>query len=445
MNIFKKNPLLTLIGAGMLVCGSAMAALSITPPDNTAEYEALVTQINEDLALNPILEQQAKLLENYQFALHRDGYTKSSDTPQTLFERLGIDDEQALTFLRTDPLARLILASSRNVRVTAFLAPDNSLLRLQGYLRSQTEKHFQRVTILRNEDGTFSSVSHTVPVEVRERVAMGTIKYSLYGATTEIGLPDNISYQLADIFESRINFTRQLRRGDTFQLVYESYEADGEPLGTGRILAAQFINAGRHYDAVWFQPNETIRGNYYTFDGKSLRTTFLAYPLQYTRVSSNFGRRFHPILNTWREHKGIDYAAPTGTPVRTVGDGRVEFAGVQNGYGNVVIVSHDKTRTTLYAHMSRIDVTKGQMLQQGDLVGAVGQTGWATGPHLHFEFRENGLQRDPTILTTQTEAQPIPEELMPAFEQTALVNSQLLGRVADLMIINPGEITASAQ
>ncbi|CAK7017515.1 Murein DD-endopeptidase MepM [Saezia sanguinis] len=431
---FKRHPRVTLLGASLLVCGSAMAALSVSPATDEAA-SVHVTAIERVLPVESELAQQADLLGEHQYSLYRDGYTRSSDTIQALFGRLGIDDAQALEFMRKDPLARLIMSSNRDVRVMAEVGQQGELVRLQAGLRSQTARHFNRITIQRNEEGNLTSVSETVPVEVRERVAMGTIKYSLYGATDAIGLPDNIAIQMVDIFGSRIDFTRHLRRGDTFQLVYESYEADGVPMGTGRILGAQFINGGRNYNAVWFQPDESVRGTYYTFDGKSLRTTFLAYPLEYTRVSSAFGRRLHPIQNTWRDHKGIDYAAPTGTTVRTVGDGRIEFAGVQRGYGNVVIVSHDKTRSTLYAHMSRIDVTKGQLVQQGDPIGAVGQTGWATGPHLHFEFKENGVQRDPAILAAQTEAQPIPENLQAEFDRTAQIHADLLGRVAELMVV----------
>lgn len=435
LKTFKKHPLLTMLGAGLLVCGSAMAALGInTPANDSPEIQAMIARVQQELPLNENFNEQSSLLEQYQYALYHDDYTRTSDTPQTLFERLNINDDEALTFLRNDTLARLILSSGRSIRVAAQVAPDGSLIRLRAYFRSSEKKYFQRVTIARDENNQLYSVSHTVPVEVHERIAMGSIKYSLYGATEAINLPNNIAYQLADIFESRIDFTRQVQPGDTFQLIYESYEADGQPLGTGKILAAQFVNAGRKLDAVWFDPGvEDFRGSYYTFEGKSLRTTFLAYPLEYTRISSQFGRRLHPILGTWRNHNGTDFAAPTGTPVRTVGDGRIKFAGVQNGYGNVIYVEHDRSRVTIYGHLSRIDVTVGQIVQQGDVIGAVGQTGWATGPHLHLEFHENGTRKDPAILAQQTETQVMPVELIPVFEQTVQSNAELIARVTSLM------------
>lgn len=438
----KKHPRIAVFGASLLVCGTAVAAFSSAPATGSAQAYGNVPSapVEREIALDSILNAQADQLGQHNFSLYRDGYTRSADTAQTLFTRLGVDDAQAVEFMRKDPLARLILASNRgNVHVTAEVNPQGELVRLQAALRSQTDKHFNRVSVSRNDQGELVSLSETVPFEVRERVAMGTINYSLYGAMDSLGLPDSITIQMADIFGARIDFARHLRRGDTFQLVYESFEADGVPMGAGRILAAQFINDGRKFDAVWFQTDPLKRGSYYSFDGKSLRTTFLKYALEFTRVSSNFGRRLHPIQNTWREHKGIDYAAPSGTTIRTVGDGRVEFAGVQNGYGNVVIIAHDQSRSTLYAHMSRIDVKKGQLVQQGDPIGAVGQTGWATGPHLHFEFRENGVQRDPTTLATQTEDVPIPADMKAAFEQTAQANAMLLGQVAVMMAVDKSQ------
>ncbi|MGL4668672.1 MAG: peptidoglycan DD-metalloendopeptidase family protein, partial [Saezia sp.] len=309
---------------------------------------------------------------------------------------------------------------------------------------SKEKRHFQRISIELDHNNQFQSASYTVPVEVHERIASGKIKYSLLGATEGINLPTNVAYQFIDIFESRIDFSRQLRTGDTFQLVYESFEADGYPVGTGKILTAQFINSGKAYNAMWFSPeNKNFRSSYLTFDGKSLRTTFLAYPLEYTRVSSQFGPRLHPIHGTWRNHSGIDYAAPTGTPIRTLGDGRVTFAGTKSGYGKVVYVEHTRGRTTIYAHMSRINVTTGQMLEQGDVIGEVGQTGWATGPHLHLEFLENGTKKDPAILAKHTETQEMSPELMTVFEEEAKINAEFIERIARLSLIEKPPETAT--
>jgi murein DD-endopeptidase MepM/ murein hydrolase activator NlpD len=169
------------------------------------------------------------------------------------------------------------------------------------------------------------------------------------------------------------------------------------------VLAAEFVNAGKTYQALWYRDADG-RGAYFDLAGQSKKRAFLASPMEFSRLSSGFAMRFHPLLQKWRAHLGVDYAAPTGTPVRTVGDGIVEFAGQQNGYGNVVQIKHNNARSTLYAHLSRIDVKMGQRIEQGQRIGAVGSTGWSTGPHLHFEFRVNGQHQDPLRIAKASEA-----------------------------------------
>jgi murein DD-endopeptidase MepM/ murein hydrolase activator NlpD len=202
--------------------------------------------------------------------------------------------------------------------------------------------------------------------------------------------------------------------------VYETLTADGEPVpwndGSGRVLAAEFVNNGQSYQALWFAGADG-RGGYYTPDGRSKRRTFLASPMEFSRVTSGFAMRFHPLLRTWRKHNGIDYAAPIGTPVRCIGDGVVEFAGQQNGYGNVIEVRHGSGKSTLYAHLSRIDVHRGQRVEQGQRIGAVGATGWATGPHLHFEFRIGGVFQDPLRVAKSSATVPIDAASRPRFDE----------------------------
>jgi murein DD-endopeptidase MepM/ murein hydrolase activator NlpD len=201
-------------------------------------------------------------------------------------------------------------------------------------------------------------------------------------------------------------------------VVYEALEADGEPMRAGRILSAEFTNNGKLYQAMWFQ-EPGHKGGYYTLDGKSLDTSYLASPMEFSRVTSGFAMRFHPIQHRWKAHLGVDYGADTGTPVRTVGDGVVEFAGQQNGFGNVVIIKHNNTDQTLYAHLSRIDVRPGQSVTQGQHIGAVGATGWATGPHLHFEFRVNGVHHDPVEIARNSGSPPVSAEARPDFDRLA--------------------------
>ena len=224
-----------------------------------------------------------------------------------------------------------------------------------------------------------------------------------------------------------IDFRKSLRQGDRFSVVYESLEADGEPLRSGRLLSAEFHNNGKTHQAVWFQEAGSSKGAYYRLDGQSLRRAYLSSPVEFSRISSGFSMRFHPVLQKWRAHLGTDFAAPTGTTVRTVGDGVVEFAGVQNGFGNVVFIKHRNEHVTVYAHLSRIDVHANQTIAQGQTVGAVGSTGWATGPHLHFEFRVNGEQVDPMTIAQQSEsATPVSAAARPAFNQlSAVMRTQL--------------------
>ena len=258
----------------------------------------------------------------------------------------------------------------------------------------------------------------------------GTITSSLWAAADEARLPDAVATQLIDIFSGDIDFHRQLQKGDAFSVVFEALTADDQVIswneGTGRVLAAEFVNAGKSLKALWYQESAHAKGAYFSIDGTSRRRPFLASPLEFSRISSGFAMRLHPILNTWRAHNGVDYSAPSGTAVRSVGDGEVEIAGHQNGYGNVVKLQHANGNSTLYAHLSRIDVRQGQRIEQGQRIGAVGATGWATGPHLHFEFRVNGQFQDP--LKVAQSGQRATQNLAsdPRFQQLASLASREL-------------------
>ena len=201
---------------------------------------------------------------------------------------------------------------------------------------------------------------------------------------------------------------------------YDALLADGEPVtwgnAAGRVLAARFINKDKVHDAVWFQ-EAGRKGAYYDLNGRSKTRSFLASPLAFSRVTSGFAMRFHPILQKWRAHLGVDFGAPTGTPVRTVGDGVVTFAGQQNGYGNVIQIQHSGNRMTVYAHLSRVDVRRGQHVEQGARIGAVGATGWATGPHLHFEFKLSGHQVDPMTIARASDSQVLSPQALAQFRQ----------------------------
>ena len=224
-----------------------------------------------------------------------------------------------------------------------------------------------------------------------------------------------------------------MRRGDRFNVVYEALEADSEPMRTGRILSVEFVNNGKLHQAMWFQePGQ--KGGYYTLEGKSLNSAYLASPVEFSRVTSGFAMRLHPVFQTWKAHLGVDYGAPIGTSVRTVGDGIVEFSGVQNGFGNVVMVKHNNNEVTVYAHLSRIDVRAGQAVNQGQRLGAVGATGWATGPHLHFEFRVAGIHQDPLEIARKSKGATLSAVARPAFDGIARsMRTQLASASASLL------------
>jgi len=246
------------------------------------------------------------------------------------------------------------------------------------------------------------------------QVAMksGVIQSSLFAATDAAGVPDSVAMQLADVFGGDIDFHRDLRKRDQFKVVYELHHLAGRPVRAGKVLAAEFITQDRTLRAVHY-------GNsYYAPNGQNLRKAFLRSPLEFSRVSSGFGMRRHPIARVWRAHEGIDYAAPLGTRVRAVGDAVVDFAGPKGGYGKVVILRHHGAYTTVYAHLNRIAVRRGQRIEQNDTIGFVGQTGWATGPHLHYEFRISGRARNPFSIAMPA-ALPVPAPELPAFRAHA--------------------------
>jgi murein DD-endopeptidase MepM/ murein hydrolase activator NlpD len=255
----------------------------------------------------------------------------------------------------------------------------------------------------------------------------GEIRYSLFGATDSAGIPDAVATQLAEIFGSDIDFHRDLRKGDRFSIVYEMLYQRGQPVRSGRIVAAEFTNDRKSYQAYWFA-GEDGKGGYYTAEGKSLRKAFLRSPLEFSRVTSGFSSsRFHPVLQTWRAHKGVDYGAPVGTRVRSVADGVVDFAGRQGGYGNLLIVRHQGTYSTAYGHLNGFapGVRKGTRVAQGDTIGFVGQTGLASGPHLHYEFRVRDQQVNPLAMTLPTALPLEPGQVSRFKAATAPLNTQL--------------------
>jgi len=274
---------------------------------------------------------------------------------------------------------------------------------------------------IRREGKGFKATEKAIALEKRIEMRSGEIKSSLFAATDAAQIPDNVASQIVDMFSTNIDFGSDLRRGDRFNVVYETFWQNGEYVYAGRVLAGEFMNGPATYQSVWFDdPSVASSGGYYGFDGKSLKKAFLKSPLEFSRISSGFSVRKHPISGLWKAHKGVDFAAAIGTPIRASGDGVIDFAGTQRGYGNVVIIKHWSKYSTAYAHMSRFatNIRKGTKVSQGQVIGYVGMTGWSTGPHLHYEFRVNNEARDPMSVDIPN-AQPLTASQMQKFRTVA--------------------------
>ncbi len=278
---------------------------------------------------------------------------------------------------------------------------------------------FRYLRVIRT-DGELQAKIIKHRVETRTAYASGEIESSLFLASQAAGLSQNLTMELANIFGWDIDFALDIRQGDRFTVIYEEIFKNGEKLQDGNILAAEFINHGTRYRALRYVDPTTGDAGYYSPDGHSLRKAFLRSPVNFSRISSRFTRkRYHPVLHKVRSHKGVDYVAPTGTPVRASGDGKVIFSGRKGGYGNVVILKHGGRYSTVYAHLSRFNrrARVGNRIQQGQIIGYVGATGLASGPHLHYEFRVNGVHRNPLTVKFPS-TYPIPKRHRDNFELT---------------------------
>jgi murein DD-endopeptidase MepM/ murein hydrolase activator NlpD len=387
--------------------GGAFAVANLGPDASQLPLREVVENVNAALPLSS---------SSTPMVLFRADITRSTDTAESLLSRLGLNDEEAASFLRNAPLARQQLLGRAGRWVSVEGDGARRLTRLTARWGTDKSDQFTRWVIERNAQGLTQRVE-TAPLSVSTRMASGVIQTSLFAATDDANVPDSVANQLAHIFSGDIDFHRALRKGDRFSVVYESLEADGETLRAGRVLSAEFVNNGKTHQAIWFKEPQASEGGYFSPEGVSLRRAYLASPLTFSRMTSGFKMRFHPILQTWRAHLGVDYAAATGTAVHSVGQGIVEFAGTQSGFGNVVFVKHANGHTTVYAHLNRILVKRGQSVAQGQTLGEVGATGWATGPHLHFEFRVNGQHQDPLTMARQSTAIEISAAARDAFKR----------------------------
>ena len=316
---------------------------------------------------------------------------KSGDTLSHILVRQGVADSELFSLTSNPTIKEYFL----NLRVGQKLFfrrdADGSFASISRRLGLD-----RKVVVSRGDDG-FVGSEIEMPVTRKLVTAAATIESSLFLAGQGAGLSQKTIMNLVDIFQWDVDFGLDVRKGDSFKVIYEELYRDGEMLGAGDILAAEFINSGRPIRALRYT-DFTGRTGYYAPDGKSMRKAFLRNPVDVVRITSHFNpNRKHPVLHTIRAHKGTDYGAPIGTPIRSSGDGKIIFAGVKGGYGNTIVIKHGEQYTTLYAHMNKFakGMRSGKRVTQGQIIGYVGKTGRVTGPHLHYEFRINGVHKNP--------------------------------------------------
>lgn len=347
--------------------------------------------------------------------IKRRFHVKSGDSLSTIFDQARISPQMLHLVIRNKENERKLRAIQPG-EVIEFNTNTDGLLLSLDYIKTPTLT--ENFTVIEDQVLHKSIVRYP---EYRTRFAFGTIDSSLFLAGQNAGMSDSLTMELAQIFGWDIDFVMDIRQGDKFSMIYQEKHLDGKMIGYGPILAARFTNNGRTYNAIRYTD---LSGNsdFYSQDGKSMRKAFLRTPVDFARISSHFsvGRR-HPILNKIRNHKGTDYAAPKGTPIKTAGDGKVVFAGNKGGYGRTVVIQHGQRYSTLYAHTNAFhkSIRLGTTVKQGQTIAYVGSTGLATGPHLHYEFRVNGVAVDPVTVKLPS-AKPISTELSKEFMEHAI-------------------------
>lgn len=403
--------------SALLLAVCAFGAAGVAPMAPDAD-DIPVKSITQELKL-PHLADQIAALDDLQQNYISEERVRSGDTLATLLDRLGVEDADATAFIKSDAIARNVMQLKAGKRVQAQTTEEGDLNWLSSTVGSGAGN--LKNLVIKREGNGFKATETPIAMERRIEMRSGEIKSSLFAATDAAQIPDNVASQIVDMFSTNIDFGSDLRRGDRFNVVYETFWQNGEYVYAGRVLAGEFMNGPATYQSVWFEdPSVAQSGGYYGFDGKLLKKAFLKSPLEFSRISSGFSVRKHPISGLLKAHKGVDFAAAIGTPIRASGDGVIDFAGVQRGYGNVVVIKHWSKYSTAYAHMSRFatNLRKGTKVSQGQVIGYVGMTGWSTGPHLHYEFRVNNEARDPLSVDIPN-AQPLAAAQMQKFRAVA--------------------------
>ncbi|WP_207959154.1 MULTISPECIES: M23 family metallopeptidase [Hydrogenophaga] len=414
---------------GTLMLGTGVVAFGVSPalPD-AAQWP--VRQVME--TMNAPLVVSEPTTSNPEFLIHQSQLTRRDDSLQALLKRLGVDDREAQTFLAHDATSRMLLTGASGKLATVTRASAGRLKTLSVRWVDTNSQRISRLVVEQQEGGYQSRIEQPTPRRL-EQFGSLTIRSSFYAATDQAGIPDAVAAQTVEAFSGDIDFQRDLKRGARVSLVYEVFELDGEILFTGQLLGAEIQNGKDTHQAMWFQAAGQT-GEFVSLDGASQRRAYLASPLAFSRVTSSYGPRIHPVFGGQRAHKGTDYGAPAGTPIRTVADGVVSFAGRKGGYGNYVVIQHPDKAATAYAHLGRIDVRMGQRVQQGQTIGTVGSTGTATGPNLHFEYLVKGVQTNPSRIASDSSVSTVAVAQLPGFKQEAKAMREQLDMAASVAL-----------
>lgn len=419
------RPVLAAFGTLMLCTGVVAFGVSPSMPD-VAQWP--VRQVVESVDASLLVPDLA--VSNPDFLLHQSQLTRRNDSLQVLLKRLGVEDREAQAFLASDATSRLLLAGPFGKLASVTRTPDGRLKTLSVRWVDVKDRRISRLIVARQAGGFNAQLEQPVP---RRVVQFGsfTIMSSFYAGTDQAGIPDEIASQAVEAFSADLDFRRDLKRGARVGLVYESFELDGEILFTGQLLGVEIKSGQDTRQAMWFQaPGKA--GEFVNLDGLSQRRAYLASPLAFSRVTSSYGPRIHPVFGGQKAHKGTDYGAPAGTPIRTVADGVVTFSGRQGGYGNYVVIKHPDKNATAYAHLGRVTVRLGQRVKQGETIGTVGSTGTATGPNLHFEYLVRGVRTNPSRIASDPSAATGVVASLTGFKDEAKAMQEQLARATSV-------------
>ena len=414
----RRHWLIIIVAVGLVTLGIALRPIEVSANRAAASKTRVSIELPNQpgiLAISPEVDSADDMIWKYE-------KVRKGDSLSHIFKRIDL------------PASTLheIVNSSNLGREFAHIKPG------QTFDFGYTQEKFTQLKLTTNktrslsailDNGTWTVSEELKNIEIRTEYAQGTIRDSLFVAGNRAGLSDTTIMQMAGIFGWDIDFALDIREGDRFTVLYEGQYIDGEKIGDGRIIAAEFINQGETHRAIYYT-NEGEISDYYAPDGRAMRKAFLRTPVKFTRISSRFSKnRWHPILKKWRPHKGIDYAAAHGTPVLATSNGKVSFKGNKGGYGKVIFIQHGQKYTTVYGHLSRYakGIRKGKSVKQGQTIGYVGSTGLATGPHLHYELRVDGIHRNPLTIKLP-QAHTIARKYMPELQNlsTSLFNQLAL-------------------